>query len=38
MAHIGGFIAGMILVFLFRTKQKSFTQVDEDNDSYYRPY
>lgn len=38
MAHIGGFIAGMILVFIFRTRQKSFTRVDEDNDSYYRPY
>ena len=38
MAHIGGFIAGMILVFLFRTRQKSFSRVDENNDSYYRPY
>jgi membrane associated rhomboid family serine protease len=38
MAHIGGFIAGMILVFIFRTRQKSFTRIDEDNDSYYRPY
>jgi membrane associated rhomboid family serine protease len=38
MAHIGGFIAGMILVFLFRTRPKTFKHVDEDNDSYYRPY
>jgi membrane associated rhomboid family serine protease len=38
MAHIGGFIAGMILVFIFRTRQKSFNRVDEDNDGYHRPY
>ena len=38
MAHIGGFIAGAILVFLFRTKQAASPRVDEDNDSYYRPY
>jgi membrane associated rhomboid family serine protease len=38
MAHIGGFIAGMILVFIFRTRQKNFNRVDENNDSYYRPY
>jgi membrane associated rhomboid family serine protease len=38
MAHIGGFIAGMILVFLFRTRQKNRGPLDEDRDSYYRPY
>lgn len=36
MAHIGGFIAGMILVFLFRTKSKAV--LNEDRDTYYRPY
>jgi membrane associated rhomboid family serine protease len=38
MAHIGGFLAGMILVFIFRTKQSLPSRVDEDNDRYYRPY
>jgi membrane associated rhomboid family serine protease len=38
MAHIGGFLAGMILVFLFRTRQRAYSRVDDDNDSYYRPY
>jgi membrane associated rhomboid family serine protease len=38
MAHIGGFIAGMILVFLFRTRRRDISRPDEDRDSYYRPY
>ncbi len=38
MAHIGGFIAGVILVFIFRTKQSLISRVDEDNDRYHRPY
>jgi membrane associated rhomboid family serine protease len=38
MAHIGGFIAGMILVFLFRTRQAPVSRRDEDRDTYYRPY
>lgn len=38
MAHIGGFIAGMVLVFLFRTKPRVFARYDDDDDRYYRPY
>jgi membrane associated rhomboid family serine protease len=41
MAHIGGFIGGMILVFLFRTKQPEIFNPyrnDDDNDRYHRPY
>jgi membrane associated rhomboid family serine protease len=38
MAHIGGFIAGMVLVFLFRTKPRELARYDNNNDSFYRPY
>ncbi|MBI3651184.1 MAG: rhomboid family intramembrane serine protease [Acidobacteria bacterium] len=38
MAHIGGFIGGMVLCFLFRNREREFVRVDADNDSYHRPY
>jgi membrane associated rhomboid family serine protease len=38
MAHIGGFIAGVVLVFVFRTRQRVSGRVDDDTDSFYRPY
>ena len=33
MAHIGGFVAGLVLVFLFRTGR-----TDDRGKTYYRPY
>lgn len=35
MAHIGGFLAGMALVFVFRTRQR---RAGDDHRDYHRPY
>jgi membrane associated rhomboid family serine protease len=37
MAHIGGFIAGVVLVFIFRTRQSVPSRIDDDTESFYRP-